>query len=103
MTVEEYWQAVTNKYIPPPPILVPSVDQDYVQQEPFEMTSHEEDKQPDSTFVGNTFENYSEGDGAVDSFLGCLESQESEPLITYEDLLTEEDTSNRAVPYFEKT
>ncbi len=67
------------------------------------MTSHEEDKQPDSTFVGNTFENYSEGDGALDSFLGCLESQESEPLITYEDLITEEDTSNRAVPYFEKT
>lgn len=46
-----------------------------------------------TTIEGDTFENYSEGHGAADSFLNRIETENSadEKLITYEDLITDED------------
>ena len=96
LTVEEYWQAVYNKYIPPPPILVPDVERNYEQEEPFALTNFEESSKMMTTIHGDTFENYSEGNGATNSFLNTIETENTteERLITYEDLMTEEDNQS---------
>lgn len=92
-----------NKYIPPPPILVPDVEWNYEQEEPFALTNFEESSKVLTTIHGDTFENYSEGNGAANSFLNRIETENTteEKLITYEDLATEEDSQSRHVPSFE--
>ena len=68
LSVEEYWEAVERKYINPPEVLIPQVDEDYHQIETFTINSYSESEIRLCSQGSMTFEQYTQ-EGLKNSYI----------------------------------